>query len=325
MASALVLLLGLASNSLAFIAGNMSTAINSDDFAECLTLDNGLVASNTLSMATSDVNAQSAPFTWTMGVRFNPGPDGYSEDSILIARDFYLGYNPDKNGSVRTCNIIFNDISGTGGLNYSDLSMTAIDWTQELPDDCARILTMQADNSAKEAMRNSEDVATFCARWEVNLNDVLLGSCLNADLGSNVKRGMYLVPTDPHRYFEGFLTLFDIAFTIDPSRPENCTSTSGLNYNIHLVHTQEVRYVKGDIEARSMIQGTTPVITILFPPSGSNETEPETHFLNLRPRKRLLSLVDESRANTMHPTCLIILSWTVAVFFSILEYSSEVF
>ncbi|RDW81485.1 uncharacterized protein DSM5745_05042 [Aspergillus mulundensis] len=303
----LIASLCLVSRSLASIAGNnISTAINSDDFSGCLTYDHDMVSSNTLSLAASDLNSGSAPFTWTMGIRLDtdPAPDDDSDSNtdnmILLARDFYFGYAPaaSSSASISSCNIIFLDISGTAVL-YPNLSTTAVDWTQELPDDCARGIKMQIDTAARQAYRSGQDAATFCETWRFDYNDELLGICLNAGLGGNVMK----------------------AITINASSPENCTAASGLDYNVRPVYSRELKYQRDRIESKPMIQGTTPIVTVLFPPADSNVTEPETHFLNLRPQTRLLRLVDYSRAQRPHSSslCFVMLSWVVSVVFSVLE------
>ncbi|KAL4908776.1 hypothetical protein BDW74DRAFT_174008 [Aspergillus multicolor] len=283
----LVVSLGLASRSLASIAGNnISSAIDIDDFSQCLSYKDHVAASNTLALAAGDLNSGSAPFTWTMGIRHDTelGPD-----------------SDDYSGTGTEDDIIFLDISGTTAL-YLNLFSTAIEQTQELPDDCARIVKRQIDDAARRVFMDGQDAARFCERWTFDYTiDDFLRLCLDADLGNNEKK----------------------VNSIDPISPEDCTSASGLEYNIRPMYTKELRYRYDEIESKSLIQGTMPIVTVLFPPANSNVTEPETHFLNLAPHERLLRLVDYSRAHWTHSSCLYVvwLDWLVGVVFPVLEYS----
>lgn len=75
--------------------------------------------------------------------------------------------------------------------------------------------------------------------------------------------------------------------------------------------------------SEQIVAGTTPVITILFPPFGegsnASDSEPETHYAVLRATKDMLPLVDRSRALNSGSAYLVFLSWAVGVFFAVIE------
>ncbi|RDW83782.1 uncharacterized protein DSM5745_04108 [Aspergillus mulundensis] len=219
-------------------------------------------------------------------------------------RQFYFGYSPSNAGdsttSFRACSLFFYDPTLIEPFVISPGSNTEQSFNQsrEFPQQCVADLTARFDRAAREnvTLRSDEDIAAFCGQQIDDLDEYHPESC----------RGYILSIIDTE------------AFTTNASQPANCTLSTGENYNLRPVTST------GFTSIWQTVAGTTPVITILFPP-GSNDSdiEPETHYAVLRAATDLLPLLESgSRALDASSTYLVWLSCVVGVCFAVSEVSS---
>ncbi|KAL4946419.1 hypothetical protein BDV06DRAFT_218347 [Aspergillus oleicola] len=308
-------LLWASETSAVIIGPDVSTIFNSDDLEHCLPnfTDKGLVSTSTAPFTSEFLVGDSSPLTWTQAIRVNPHSDPSLENQVTVHREFYFGYaptnssdSPESDALIRACSIFFFDASALYGV--SELSDTEIDWSRELPTECVANLTTHLDDAARIATIDSDDdLRTFCRNQQVGLLDYYVHAC---------EEGRYSV------------RLSDIkAFTTTPSQPGNCTLANDSNYNIRQMNFLKLSAENGTSKAKQLVQGATPIITMIFPHSKSNETEPETHYVALRAEENVLPRVGGngdggSQASKVSPTYFVMFSWFVGVFFAVLEYAS---
>ncbi|KAL4966077.1 uncharacterized protein BDV14DRAFT_199209 [Aspergillus stella-maris] len=294
------------------IGPDVSTIFNSDSLEHCLLNTTGLLSTSS-AVLQSDVfpDKQSSPLTWTQAIRVTPDSISSQENDVMVHREFYFGYAPTGTSEdstdtpIRACSLIFYDASALYGT--SDLPDSVIDWSRELPGECVANLTTHLDDAARGAsIETDDDLSTFCRNQGADLLDYYVDAC------------------EGRQYSVRFAEVK--AFTTTPSQTGNCTLPNEDNYNFRQMASFELSTDNGTTSTKQLVQGSTPIITIIFPPSGSNETDPETHYVALRVEENLLPLVggDEnggSRASKVTPGYFVMFSWVVGVLVAVWEYA----
>ncbi|KAL2831795.1 hypothetical protein BDW59DRAFT_157751 [Aspergillus cavernicola] len=276
----LFLLLALTSSTTAIVVGtDVSSSFNSDDLVQCLPYNKGLISTTTAAFTSRYSNPL---LTWTEAIYSNPNPDSDADDLATVRREFYFGYSPSNSSgpstSFHACTLFFYDASSLPDATPDD-SQTALNWGKELPNDCVVNLITHIDSAAQRTIvQSDQDVSTFCRQQQIDLLDYHVDSC------------------------PGFsMNITDInAFTTNLSQSGNCSLRTGESYNLRLIDMLEPSSPEETPRPKKLVQGTTPVITILFPTSGLNTSEPETHYTVLKAERNVPSLLN---GKTYKPSC----------------------
>ncbi|KAL4945541.1 hypothetical protein BDV06DRAFT_219229 [Aspergillus oleicola] len=247
------------------------------------------------------------PFDERVSITTTAFKSNYSDSLLLYAESFemntgymrdanrvFFGYAPSNssitNPPFRACSLFLNDPSPWIRVNPEE-GNSYYNRTKNFPERCVADLTEHYDRAAREAnIRSDAEVLRFCRRQKTSLENYNPDSCA----GYTLKVWDYE------------------AITANSTKPANCTLGGMEHYAIHQMTGLSSTHPE------QVLNMTWPVITMMFPVSGLNDTviQPETHYDTLRSGEDLMFLVEGSGPMIVIPPAihLVLMSWVAGAF-----------